>query len=216
MTANQKIGAEADLFFKNMALANLHGEYKLLIVSPVSLKSTVLKLMDEQIKKKKAGRILVKINSLTDIDIIDKLKEASCAGVKVEMIVRGICCIIPGIVGETENITVRNIVGRFLEHSRIYVFGEGDEEKMYIASADFMTRNTERRVEIGCPVLDPEIRKKIHHILDLILRDNVKARKLLPDGNYMKFEVVGEEINSQKILLEEAQEEEKEIIGDAD
>ncbi|HJJ47858.1 MAG TPA: polyphosphate kinase 1 [Methanocorpusculum sp.] len=207
MTTNQEIGAEADLFFKNMALGNLHGDYKLLLVSPAGLKSAVLKLMDEEIKKKKGGRILVKINSLTDIDIIDKLKEASCAGVKVEMIVRGICCIIPGIVGETEHITVRNVVGRFLEHSRIYVFGEGVQEKMYIASADFMTRNTERRVEVGCPVLDPEVRKRVHHILDLILRDNVKARRLLPDGTYVRFEGEGEEVNCQQILLEEAQEE---------
>ncbi|HJJ28394.1 MAG TPA: polyphosphate kinase 1 [Methanocorpusculum sp.] len=207
MTANQEIGAEADLFFKNMALANLHGSYKLLLVSPSGLKSTVLKLMDDEIKKKQNGRILVKINSLTDIDIIDKLKEASCAGVKVDMIVRGICCIIPGIPGETENITVRNIVGRFLEHSRIYVFGTGAEEKMYIASADFMTRNTERRVEVGCPVLDAEVRRRIHHILDLIMRDNVKARRLLPDGTYTRFEAAGEMINSQNILAEEAKEE---------
>jgi len=207
LTSNQEIGADADQFFKNMALANLRGNYNHLIASPVTLKSTVLKLIEEEIKKGDNGRIIVKINSLTDVDIIDKLKKASVAGVKIDLIVRGICCIIPGIPGETDNITVRSIVGRFLEHSRIYIFGTGTEEKMYIASADFMTRNTERRVEVGCPIFETEIRAKIHHIIDLLLKDNLKARKLLSDGTYVKLPEGEIGVNAQKTLLEESQEE---------
>ena len=151
ITADERIGQDAGAFFNNMALGNLSGRYSRLFVAPTSLKNNILALMDEQIAKGKDGYILLKFNSLTDIDVIAKLREASCAGVTVEMIVRGICCLLPGVPGHTENITVTSIVGRFLEHSRIYVFGRGDEEKMYISSADLMTRNTERRVEIACP-----------------------------------------------------------------
>ena len=149
ITADERIGQDAGAFFNNMALGNLSGRYSRLFVAPTSLKNNILALMDEQIAKGKDGYILLKFNSLTDIDVIAKLREASCAGVTVEMIVRGICCLLPGVPGHTENITVTSIVGRFLEHSRIYVFGRGDEEKMYISSADLMTRNTERRVEIA-------------------------------------------------------------------
>ena len=145
ITADERIGQDAGAFFNNMALGNLSGHYSRLFVAPTSLKNNILALMDEQIAKGKDGYILLKFNSLTDIDVIAKLREASCAGVTVEMIVRGICCLLPGVPGHTENITVTSIVGRFLEHSRIYVFGRGDEEKMYISSADLMTRNTERR-----------------------------------------------------------------------
>ncbi len=160
ITADERIGQDAGAFFNNMALGNLSGRYSRLFVAPTSLKNNILALMDEQIAKGKDGYILLKFNSLTDIDVIAKLREASCAGVTVEMIVRGICCLLPGVPGHTENITVTSIVGRFLEHSRIYVFGRGDEEKMYISSADLMTRNTERRVEIACPIDDPAVRAR--------------------------------------------------------
>ncbi|HJJ35728.1 MAG TPA: polyphosphate kinase 1 [Methanocorpusculum sp.] len=209
MSADQELGADADRFFKNMAMANLRGEYTHLLVAPFGLKNTVLDLIDEEIAKGDRGRIIVKINSLTEIDIIDRLKKASCAGVRIDLIVRGICCIIPGLPDETENITVRSIVGRFLEHSRIYVFGEGKEEKMYIASADFMTRNTDRRVEVACPVLDAAIRAKIHHILDLLLADNTKARRLLPDNTYVRFPQDGPAVDAQASLLAEQQTEEE-------
>ena len=165
ITADERIGQDAGAFFNNMALGNLSGRYSRLFVAPTSLKNNILALMDEQIAKGKDGYILLKFNSLTDIDVIAKLREASCAGVTVEMIVRGICCLLPGVPGHTENITVTSIVGRFLEHSRIYVFGRGDEEKMYISSADLMTRNTERLVEIACPIDDPAVRTLLHDIL---------------------------------------------------
>ena len=153
LTADPGIGQDAVEFFKNMSIGELDGEYKHLLVSPYSLKRTVLRLMDEEIAKGPFGRMKFKINSLTDIDIIEKLREASRAGVHIDMVVRGICCILPGIPGETDNIHIVSIVGRFLEHSRIYIFGEGSSEKMYISSADFMTRNTQRRVETACPHL---------------------------------------------------------------
>lgn len=186
ITADERIGQDAGAFFNNMALGNLSGRYNRLFVAPTSLKNNILALMDEQIAKGKDGYILLKFNSLTDIDVIAKLQEASCAGVTVEMIVRGICCLLPGVPGHTENITVTSIVGRFLEHSRIYVFGRGDEEKMYISSADLMTRNTERRVEIACPIDDPAVRTRLHDILYAMQHDTVKARVLQPDGTYCK------------------------------
>ena len=184
ITADERIGQDAGAFFNNMALGNLSGRYSRLFVAPTSLKNNILALMDEQIAKGKDGYILLKFNSLTDIDVIAKLQEASCAGVTVEMIVRGICCLLPGVPGHTENITVTSIVGRFLEHSRIYVFGRGDEEKMYISSADLMTRNTERRVEIACPIDNPAVRARLHDILYAMQHDTVKARVLQPDGTY--------------------------------
>ena len=186
ITADERIGQDAGAFFNNMALGNLSGRYSRLFVAPTSLKNNILALMDEQIAKGKDGYILLKFNSLTDIDVIAKLREASCAGVTVEMIVRGICCLLPGVPGHTENITVTSIVGRFLEHSRIYVFGRDDEEKMYISSADLMTRNTERRVEIACPIDDPAVRTRLHDILYAMQHDTVKARVLQPDGTYCK------------------------------
>ena len=127
-----------------------------------------------------------RINSLTDLDLIEKLKQASCADVQVQMIVRGICCLLPGIPGRTEHIRIISIVGRFLEHSRVYCFGSGAEERMYIASADFMTRNTERRVEIACPITEAPVRQKIHKILDACLRDTLKARVMQSDGTYLR------------------------------
>ena len=204
ITADERIGQDAGAFFNNMALGNLSGRYSRLFVAPTSLKNNILALMDEQIAKGKDGYILLKFNSLTDIDVIAKLREASCAGVTVEMIVRGICCLLPGVPNHTENITVRSIVGRFLEHSRIYVFGRGDEEKMYISSADLMTRNTERRVEIACPIDDPAVRTRLHDILYAMQHDTVKARILQPDGTYCKRPAVQDPICAQALLMQQA------------
>lgn len=204
ITADERIGQDAGAFFNNMALGNLSGRYSRLFVAPTSLKNNILALMDEQIAKGKDGYILLKFNSLTDIDVIAKLREASCAGVTVEMIVRGICCLLPGVPGHTENITVTSIVGRFLEHSRIYVFGRGVEEKMYISSADLMTRNTERRVEIACPIDDPAVRTRLHDILYAMQHDTVKARVLQPDGTYCKKPAVQDPICAQDLLMQQA------------
>ena len=204
ITTDERIGQDAGAFFNNMALGNLSGRYSRLFVAPTSLKNNILALMDEQIAKGKDGYILLKFNSLTDIDVIAKLQEASCAGVTVEMIVRGICCLLPGVPGYTENITVTSIVGRFLEHSRIYVFGRGDEEKMYISSADLMTRNTERRVEIACPIDDPAVRTRLHDILYAMQHDTVKARVLQPDGTYCKKPAVQDPICAQDLLMQQA------------
>ena len=204
ITADERIGQDAGAFFNNMALGNLSGHYSRLFVAPTSLKNNILALMDEQIAKGKDGYILLKFNSLTDINVIAKLREASCAGVTVEMIVRGICCLLPGVPNHTENITVTSIVGRFLEHSRIYVFGRGDEEKMYISSADLMTRNTERRVEIACPIDDPAVRTRLHDILYAMQHDTVKARVLQPDGTYCKKPAVQDPICAQDLLMQQA------------
>ena len=150
------------------------------------------------------GYILLKFNSLTDIDVIEKLRQASCAGVRVEMIVRGICCLLPGVKGHTENVSVTSIVGRFLEHSRIFVFGRGADEKMYISSADLMTRNTERRVEIACPIDSQEVRARLHDILYPMQHDTVKARVLQPDGTYCKKPAVPDPVCAQALLMQQA------------
>lgn len=204
LTADPGIGQDAVEFFKNMSIGELDGEYKHLLVSPYSLKRTVLRLMDEEIAKGPFGRMKFKINSLTDIDIIEKLREASRAGVHIDMVVRGICCILPGIPGETDNIHIVSIVGRFLEHSRIYIFGEGPYEKMYISSADFMTRNTQRRVETACPIYDSAVREKIHGIMDACLADNVKARELHSDGSYSPAPGGAERVDAQQLQMDRA------------
>ena len=204
VTSSDSIGADAAAFFKNMALGNLDGSYQRLLVAPNGLKNPILELMDEQIRLGEKGRILLKFNSLTDIDIIQKLSEASQAGVKVDMIIRGICCLRPGVAGKTENISVTSIVGRYLEHSRIFCFGRGDAEKMYISSADFMTRNTVRRVEIACPIDSPEVRGRLRTILDAMLRDSVKARVLQADGSYCRKPREYEPVCAQELLMQEA------------
>ncbi len=201
VTCNTAIGADAAAFFNNMALANLDGAYNRLLVAPHGFKNRILELMDEQIALGAEGYILLKFNSLTDIDIIAKISEASCAGVRVEMVIRGICCLLPGIPEYTENVTVTSIVGRFLEHSRIYVFGRGDKEKMYISSADLMTRNTTRRVEVACPIDSPEVRARLHEILSAMQRDTVKARMLHSDGTYGKKPPVENPICAQELLM---------------
>ena len=208
MTADPRIGQDAAEFFKNMSIGNLQGSYQYLIVSPVSLKSSILQMMDEEIQKGKDGRIVMKMNSVTDVDFIRKVSEASCAGVRVDLIVRGICCILPGVPEYTENVRVMSVVGRYLEHPRIFSFGTGKEQKIYIGSADMMTRNTEKRVEVACPVLDEQIRRQINHDLKVMLSDNVKARVMQKDGTYTKRkrkdESSGKMIDSQAVFMEEA------------
>lgn len=186
ITANPEIGRDAVEFFKNMSIGNIEGHYDHLLVAPTNLKKVLLELINEEIEKGDRGAITIKINSLTDIDFIDKLTEASKAGATIKLIVRGICCLLPKINGETDNITIISVVGRYLEHSRIYSFGKGDEQRIYIASADLMTRNTERRIEVACPVMDKYLKHQINNILEAIWYDNVKARILLNDGSYTK------------------------------
>ena len=151
---------------------HLRGEYHHLIVSPFSLKRKVLRHMDEEIQKGADGRIIMKMNSVTDMDFIRKVQEASAAGVKVDLIVRGICCILPGVKENTENLRVTSIVGRYLEHPRVFVFGTGETAKVYIGSADMMTRNTEKRVEVACPIYDDAIKRRLIHDLKVMLADN--------------------------------------------
>ena len=208
ITANHFIGVDAANFFKNMSISKLDGHYDYLLVAPISMKRTILKFIDKEIEKTKIGekgRIILKMNSLTDRELIDKLSEASQAGVKIDMIVRGICCLIPGIKGKTDNITIQSIVGQFLEHSRVYCFGEGKDMKMYIASADYMTRNMDKRVEVGCPIYDEDIKKRILNIINVMLHDNVKGRVLQSDGSYKKRKNESNIlINSQEYFIEEA------------
>ena len=186
MTTDQTIGEDAAAFFRNMLVNKLDGEYQKLCVSPFGIKEMLLKNIDRQIALGKEGYICIKTNSVTERNIIDKLAQASQAGVEVQLIVRGICCILPGVVGETERIHVTIIVGRFLEHSRIYQFGRGEQAEYYISSADLMTRNLNHRVEIACPVQDAQIKEQLKWILDAQLHDTAKASLILPDGTYCR------------------------------
>ena len=204
ITADKGIGEDAAVFFKNMSIGNLNGSYQHIIVSPTSLKPKVLSLMEKKKKKGTNGRIIMKMNSVTDVDFIQKVSEASNAGVKVDLIVRGICCILPGVKGYTENLRVTSIVGRYLEHPRIFLFGTGADQKIYIGSADMMTRNTEKRVEVACPVYDETIRKQLTHMLKIMLADNVKARELKSDGKYYMKEKGTSKVNSQEYFMREA------------
>nr|WP_296959292.1 polyphosphate kinase 1 [uncultured Mediterraneibacter sp.] len=204
MTSSQEIGEDAAVFFKNMSISNLNGVYRHLIVSPTSLKQKVLALMDEEIQKGAEGRIVMKMNSVTDMDFIRKVCEASQAGVRTDLLVRGICCILPGIPGKTENLTVTSIVGRYLEHPRLFVFGKGEDAKVYIGSADMMTRNTENRVEVACPVYNEEIRKRLIHQLRVMLADNVKAREMGSDGTYHRKPAAERQVNAQEQFMKEA------------
>lgn len=208
MTAHPGIGEDANLFFRNLSLGNLRGDYRFLGVAPVGLKPLIMRGLDRESQRALAGepaRVFFKLNSLTDREVIDKIAEASCAGVRVDMIIRGISCLKPGVPGKTENVHVRSIVGRFLEHARVYAFGV-DSDMIYLSSADMMTRNTEHRVEIAFPVLDPTCRALVHEYMGMQLRDNVKARSLTSDGTWVPVErAEGEKpFNSQEALLERA------------
>ena len=207
MTANEQIGMDAARVFQALAKGEVVEDMEHLLVAPKCLQSKVITKIEEQIQKQKNGEtayIGLKMNSLTDKRIIDKLIDASKAGVKIDMIVRGICCLIPGVEGETENIHVISVVGRFLEHSRIYIFGKGEEAQYYIGSADFMTRNTVKRVEVAAPVYSERLKKRLQDIFDLMLSDNKKARKEDTKGTYSVVEYKGQPINSQELLYQEA------------
>lgn len=207
MTADPKIGTEAAQVFQALAMGETVEDMDHLLVAPKCLQNKVLAMIDTEIEHAKAGEpsyIGLKMNSLTDKRIIDKLAEASCAGVHVDMIVRGICCLIPEVEGKTENIHIISIVGRFLEHSRIYIFGTQERAKIYIASADFMTRNTLRRVEVAAPIEDPDIRMQIQEMFVTMLSDNRKARKMNSKGNYKIEESDNAPLNSQGVFLQQA------------
>ena len=208
MTANEDIGREADSVFRALAKGETVEHTEHLLVAPHCLQNRVLDMIDDEIIHARRGEpayIGVKINSLTDKAIIDRLIAASCAGVRIDLIVRGICCLIAGVPGKTENIRVISIVGRFLEHSRVYIFGTPERERVYIASADFMTRNTLRRVEVAAPVTDPALRARLHHLFDTMLSDNQQARRMLPDGRYVRLQA-GENapVTAQEQLYQEA------------
>lgn len=207
MTANVEIGLEASNVFQALSKGEVVEHSKHLLVAPKCLQNKVLDMLDEEIAHARNGEEAYagfKLNSLTDKKIIDKLIEASKAGVKIDMIVRGICCLLPGVEGKTENIRIISIVGRFLEHSRIYIFGSQERRKYYIASADFMTRNTVRRVEVAAPVYNVKLQEKLQEMFDIMLSDNQKARQLGPDGNYQR--VINEKapVNSQEYFYAEA------------
>lgn len=207
MTADPKIGTEAARVFQALAMGETVEDMDHLLVAPKCLQNKVLAMIDEEIEHAKAGEqayIGLKMNSLTDKRIMNKLVEASCAGVHIDMVVRGICCLIPGVKGQTENIHIISIVGRFLEHSRIYIFGTQERAKIYISSADFMTRNTLRRVEVAAPVEDPDIRMQIQEMFVTMLSDNRKARTMNNKGNYKIEPSDNAPLNSQEVFLEQA------------
>ena len=209
MTAKERIGVQAEKIFEALVSQVIPQDISELLCAPFCLQNRVIEMIDREIAYAQSGKpayIGLKLNSVTDRDIMLKLVEASQAGVKVDMVVRGINCIRSGIPGLTENIRVVSIVGRFLEHARIYIFGTGRREKIYIASADFMTRNTLKRVEVGAPIEDSLLKKKIHHIFSVQLADNVKGREQRPSGSYKKvpFTAGDERINSQEIFYREA------------
>lgn len=204
ITADRSIGEDAVAFFRNISICNTDYRYNKLLVAPETLKSGLISYIDRETARAKSGGegyILAKMNSLTDKVIIDKLREASCAGVKIELIVRGICCLLPEVAKKTENIRVVSIVGRFLEHSRVYSFGKGNDRITFISSADLMTRNVDKRVEIATPVLDKKIEKRILGILEVMLADNVKGRRLCADGKYRKVENANAPLDSQDFFL---------------
>ena len=207
MTANTEIGQEASAVFGALAMGETVKATKHLLVAPNCLQNKVLDMIEEEIEHAKNGEeayIGVKINSLTDKKIIDRLIQASKAGVKIDLVVRGICCLIPGVEGETENIRVISIVGRYLEHSRIYIFGCGERQKLYIASADFMTRNTLRRVEVAVPIYDPDLRGQLNEMFITMLSDNQQARELQSDGIYTRVQSDETQLNSQEFFFAQA------------
>ncbi len=209
LTADRDIAADAEAVFASLINGTFVENMRKLLVSPLALRPQVLAMMDEQIELAENGGngyIAAKINSLNDPAVIAKLIEASQAGVKVELVVRGLCCLIAGVQGFTENITIRSIVGRFLEHSRIFIFGkDGKEQKIYIGSADYMSRNTIRRVEVAAPVEDEKLKKRIRDMFRIMMRDNVKARIMLGSGEYVRERRSREKpLNSQEYFYEEA------------
>lgn len=208
ITGNKAIGLDAVNFFQNMSIGNVDGHYSTLIVSPISFKPRIMELIDEEIAKGEDGYLFFKFNSFTDKDLIIKLAEASQAGVKIKLIIRGICCLRPGIECYTENIEVRSIVGRYLEHPRIFISGKGKLSKIYIGSADLMTRNTEKRVEVATPIFDSDLKQKIIDYMDNQWKDNTKARYIDTEGEYQKLSVKEDE----PIFISQDEEMKKAII----
>ena len=209
MTYNVDIGLEAANVFQALAMGETIKHVDHLLVAPKCLQNKILDMIDEEIVHARAGEpayIGLKMNSLTDKKIMEKLVEASCAGVRIDMVIRGICCLIPQVPGKTENIHVRSIVGRFLEHSRIYIFGSEGREKIYIASADFMTRNTLRRVEVAAPVYDEEIKARLLRMFHIMLQDNQQARQEDGEGIYRILPTDEEPLDSQEYFYAEAYE----------
>ncbi len=207
MTSDREIAEDACEVFRTLQIGELVEDTKALLVAPRCLQNKVLAMMDEQIEAAKAGRdayVGAKLNSLTDKAIIDKIIECSQAGVRVELVIRGISCLVAGVKKMTENVTIRSIVGRYLEHARIYIFGTGEDRKVYISSADYMTRNTTRRVEVAAPVLDEQIKKRVLDIFALQMRDNVKARVMQPDGIYRRAERGDVAVDAQAIQFAES------------
>lgn len=204
ITQNREIGEDAADFFRNISISNLNGEYKHLLVAPNAMKNRIIEYIDEEIQKGLHGRIFIKVNAVTDKQIIMKLRQAGAAGVEVTMLVRGICCLLPGIHGLTENIKVYSIVGRFLEHSRIYSFGKGSEQKLFISSADLMTRNMDKRVEVGCPIYSPKIKKAVNHYIEVCMSDTEKLSILKSDGTYENITEASQRVNSHEVLMNEA------------
>jgi polyphosphate kinase len=215
MTADPRIGEDANRFFRNLQIGNLQGSYSTLGVAPVGLKPLIMRGLNREIEKARNGEhgyCLFKMNSLTDREVIDKISDASCAGVQVDMIIRGISCLLPGIPGKTENVTIHSIVGRMLEHARVYAFGD-EFDTMYLSSADMMTRNTEHRVEIAYPILDPAIRERIRSDVQLQFKDNVKGRVLQSNGLYATIPVAPGQprIDSQATFMQMAEQNTREL-----
>lgn len=208
MTSNHEIGEEMNTIFNHLSLGETDNDEKLLMVAPNCMISKIFERIDKQIALAKEGKeayVGFKCNSVTSKEMIDKLIEASQAGVKIDMIVRGICCILPGVPGLTENINIISIVGRYLEHSRIYIFGTGEDQEVFISSADLMTRNLERRVEVAAPVLDEKLKKRVVGMFETMLQDNVKASRLLSDGTYKRVKNKKPPLNSQEYFFKERQ-----------
>jgi len=210
ITSNQEIGRDAAAFFSNMLIGNLDGVYNHLWVAPNSFKNNVIAMIEGERQKSLSGlrgRIIIKCNSLTDKEIIEKLVEAGAAGVDISMNIRGISCLIPQLPGATDNIRIFSIVGKFLEHTRIFCFGEGDNSRIYISSADLMTRNTQRRVEVACPIFDPDLKTRVLWMLDIMFKDDTNAWDLFPDGRYILRESADpdNQNNSQEFFVNEAQ-----------
>ena len=203
MTADSDIGAEAGTVFNALSIGNLVENSSYLLVAPLSLQNKIIELIDREIAAAECGEeayIGLKLNSLTDKVLMDKLIEASCAGVKIEMVIRGISCLVAGVKDKTENITIRSIVGRYLEHSRIYIFGKGERRKVYISSADFMTRNTVRRVEVAAPVLNEKLKERLDWMFETMMNDDEKGKRLTETGNYADRSLNDVKLNSQEIF----------------
>lgn len=206
LTSNEEIGEDANEFFNNLALSNIRGHYNKFLVAPSTLRRGIIDLIDKEIVKaqnNEPAEILMKMNSLTDRKIIDKLAKASQNGVHIQMIIRGICCMLPDIPDKTENIKIKGVVGRFLEHSRVYAFGKGEDRIVYISSADMMTRNTAKRVEIACPVEDPKLKNRIIEDLEIMIKDDIKGRAIDKNGDYEKI-IQDEHVNAQEYFQKRA------------